>query len=501
MIQVQKFRSLAKNTWKVFVLITGLAFLGLGFSLYQSWQQQLNAERESLVQEANMASVLVEDALLDASKLLDIASESLEAALSDGSLTKLQAHEILRSSVDRFSLYNQGDLSGLLFYIDRNGRIYAQNSDYPTPDYDVSDRYYFQVLSQNPALPRAIGNLVIGRTNKRVIFHLAKPILDRNHKFNGVVLQQINANALAKSLEQIKDLRDQRIITHLSNGLVAFTYPVPKLEDLNRSYALAIEKVIGDQKLWRGTLEMAAPDDHSQARIMVGFTRSPIFGLTTSVSVSLNTIWLAFLKSNLDLLIYAILSGIAVTILFCKFYRQTTALSRSTLESLQDPLTCICNRRALDEELPRHWADSKRQQQPISALFIDIDHFKAINDTYGHEAGDVVLKTVAQTITSQLQRPLDFCCRWGGEEFVAILPNTSQPGASIIAHHIMDAIRHLEFMQEARRALKITVSIGIASLIVNDANFDDDLIGMADKAMLSAKENGRNRVEVFKQTL
>ena len=497
MIQVQKFRSLAKNTWKVFVLITGLAFLGLGFSLYQSWQQQLNAERESLVQEANMASVLVEDALLDASKLLDITSNALETALNNGPISKLQAHEILSASVDRFSLYNQGDISGLLFYIDRNGRIYAQNSEYPTPDYDVSDRYYFQTLSQNPALPRAVGNLVIGRTNKRVIFHLAKPILDRNHKFNGVVLQQINANTVAKSLELTKDLRDQRIITHLSDGLIAFSYPVPKQEDLNRSYALAIEKAINDQELWRGTLEMVAPDDHSQAKIMVGFTRSPIFGLTTSVSVSLNAIWVAFIKANLDLLIYAILSGIAVTILFCKFYRQTTALSRSTLESLQDPLTCLCNRRALDEEFPRHWGESKRQQQPISALFIDIDHFKVINDTYGHEAGDAVLKSVAQTIEGQLQRPLDFCCRWGGEEFVAILPNTALTGASLIAQHIMDAIRHLAFVQEAGQALQVTVSIGIASLIVDDTNFDDDLIGMADKAMMSAKENGRNRVEVF----
>lgn len=132
---------------------------------------------------------------------------------------------------------------------------------------------------------------------------------------------------------------------------------------------------------------------------------------------------------------------------------------------------------------------------------MDIDHFKIVNDTYGHETGDRVLKAVASAIQSQLNRPLDLCCRWGGEEFVAVLPRTDEHGALKIANDIMSAIQALKVTEGDTMIDQITISIGIASVTVNADNVRDDLIDMADKAMFKAKLEGRNRIVLYRPGL
>lgn len=219
--------------------------------------------------------------------------------------------------------------------------------------------------------------------------------------------------------------------------------------------------------------------------------------LSASLGTSLYQAW----PAHPLMLGYGALSLLIIGWLFVRLYRQATSLDESQFVSAHDPLTGLNNRRALDEELVRLWHESMREQQPISALFIDIDHFKRVNDTYGHEAGDRVLQAVASAIQSQLNRPLDWCCRWGGEEFVAILPNTDEPGALKIADDIMSAVRNLKVAEGSVIINPITVSIGIASMTVNADNLHDDLIDMADKAMFQAKLDGRNRVELYRPGL
>lgn len=158
----------------------------------------------------------------------------------------------------------------------------------------------------------------------------------------------------------------------------------------------------------------------------------------------------------------------------------------------RDPLTQIGNRAAFDEALNKHISFNTRHKTDFSIMVIDIDHFKKVNDTFGHIAGDKVLKSVADTIQNTL-RASDEVFRYGGEEFVVILGNTQQGGANFIAERIRKSIEDLKV--SLNKTISVTASIGIAATEnVGDVNHTLEL---ADKALYQAKESGRNRVIVY----
>ncbi len=172
-------------------------------------------------------------------------------------------------------------------------------------------------------------------------------------------------------------------------------------------------------------------------------------------------------------------------------------LYRDALQSaLQDPLTGAGNRIALNNTLDREMGLAHRHQQDLSILVVDIDKFKRINDNYGHNAGDFVLKNVAQQL-SDCCRDTDASYRFGGEEFVVLLNKTDQQGALIAAERIRRCIEESSSDYEGN-SIAVTISIGVSSLIANDNQ--KTLFNRADEALYNAKANGRNRVEVAEQT-
>jgi diguanylate cyclase (GGDEF)-like protein len=164
--------------------------------------------------------------------------------------------------------------------------------------------------------------------------------------------------------------------------------------------------------------------------------------------------------------------------------------------ALTDQLTGAGNRAALDNTLKREIDLSKRHQQPLSVLAIDIDWFKKVNDTYGHQAGDEILKQVVDTIAKP-SRCTDQTFRYGGEEFVVLLHNTSPVGAAVIAERIRKAVEE-QIVVINGDELKITVSIGAATLKIQDNA--TTLFSRADQALYEAKGNGRNQVVSSGQT-
>ena len=138
---------------------------------------------------------------------------------------------------------------------------------------------------------------------------------------------------------------------------------------------------------------------------------------------------------------------------------------------------------------------SKRYGQPFSLIIIDIDYFKKFNDTYGHQAGDAVLKQVAQTLKKN-SRTTDFVCRYGGEEMSIILPNTTSEEALFNANRINKAIAEKEFYLNPSTTASVTISVGVATFPEN-AETAQDLIEFADKGLYYAKEHGRNQVGKF----
>ncbi|MCP4588463.1 diguanylate cyclase [Pseudoalteromonas sp.] len=161
--------------------------------------------------------------------------------------------------------------------------------------------------------------------------------------------------------------------------------------------------------------------------------------------------------------------------------------------NMEDALTKTKNRRYFDKKLLMDIRRSRREQTPLAIIMIDIDHFKAVNDTYGHLTGDQTIQAAADVIKQHLKRPLDEVARYGGEEFVVLLPNTPLTGALEIAEQIRKAAEKTDIIV-AGTTIKFTLSAGVYSAIAEDINNPSLFTDYADKALYHAKQSGRNRV-------
>ena len=166
--------------------------------------------------------------------------------------------------------------------------------------------------------------------------------------------------------------------------------------------------------------------------------------------------------------------------------------------SRQDGLTGIANRRYFDSYLVTEVRRAAREKAPVSLILSDVDHFKAFNDCYGHQAGDDCLRRVAAALSSAGRRPADLAARYGGEEFAMVLPGTVLDGAVDVAQAVSRVIGGLA-IPHARSAVdqNITLSQGVVSLIPEEEGASENLIQHADQALYQAKQQGRNRYVVF----
>jgi len=173
--------------------------------------------------------------------------------------------------------------------------------------------------------------------------------------------------------------------------------------------------------------------------------------------------------------------------------RKTNEILRRV--SAVDGLTGLANRYSFEEFMEREWRRAIRDQKPLSLIMADIDHFKAYNDTYGHQGGDDCLKKVAWVIAEAVKRPADLAARYGGEEFMAVLPDTDLNGALEIADTLRRGVEALGIPHEhSSTAGVVTISIGVASLIPEQGMSSSHLVKLVDMALYSAKHAGRNMV-------
>jgi len=170
-------------------------------------------------------------------------------------------------------------------------------------------------------------------------------------------------------------------------------------------------------------------------------------------------------------------------------------IANQRLEELTftDGLTGIRNRRYLNRAIEREFARSRREQEPLTFLLIDIDHFKRFNDTHGHLAGDDCLREVAMAISGCATRDIDVVARYGGEEFCVLLPNTDQAGALLVAEQICATIRAIRFMV-AGQPVRITASLGVSTCIPEAGQDAAQFIAAADQALYESKAKGRDQV-------
>lgn len=159
--------------------------------------------------------------------------------------------------------------------------------------------------------------------------------------------------------------------------------------------------------------------------------------------------------------------------------------------ALSDPLTQLRNRRAITEVIRREESRMRRGQHHLSFILCDLDHFKSVNDTKGHDAGDLVLKQVSHVLIGCM-REVDYVARWGGEEFLAVLPDTDSEGARVVAERIRKRVEGQEIAVAGQSPVKITMTLGVATLLPGEGA--EQAITRADAALYEGKHQGRNRV-------
>ncbi len=163
-------------------------------------------------------------------------------------------------------------------------------------------------------------------------------------------------------------------------------------------------------------------------------------------------------------------------------------------QSNLDFLTGIANRRHFSEVLEKEWRSAMREKVPMSLLMLDVDHFKAYNDTFGHVAGDRCLNQLAQKMEAIAKRPRDMVARYGGEEFVILLPATDLAPARELAERLRLSIQQFEEPHPVSAGGFVTVSIGVAAMVPAPDRSAQDLLAEADTALYQAKSSGRNCV-------
>jgi len=176
---------------------------------------------------------------------------------------------------------------------------------------------------------------------------------------------------------------------------------------------------------------------------------------------------------------------------------EQTKADNARLEALAhtDPLTHLLNRRALTIRLVAELERVRRYNSPLTMLMIDLDHFKQVNDTYGHLVGDEVLRGIS-TILQRSVRSVDMVARYGGEEFVVVLPETGEQGAVAFAERIRQRVEIHKFEAARAQPARVTVSIGVSAFPAPHVETAEDLFAKADAALYRAKEMGRNQVRV-----
>jgi diguanylate cyclase (GGDEF)-like protein len=502
------YQQIRKKVNKLLITLYVLMVMGLvgslSFALYENWQLKLKSTRSELARQAGIGNFMVENAMASATKSLNAAQRSMAGILNGGPLSALQAHEILQASLSEFNAYSNSSYEGLLLYLDPQGQLQARTDHYPAEHLNYADQSYFQQLRQHPETERAIGPLDQARTTGEWVFHVAVPLKDSKGHFRGVLAQQIRAVDIARDLDRYVDnSRSAQMVSQSADAGLYFVYPLSLLSRLDSGeiatpYADFARRSTSPQDAFSWPPQARLID---RRQLLVGYEHSEVSGQLTTSHLPLSEVWAAFVLENLFLLALVGLGLVLITGLFTHLFRIYNRLTAALHDSFYDTLTQIPNRRAFDDMFPRLLREAIRSREPLSVLFIDIDHFKRFNDDYGHDGGDAALKAVAIALGNCATRPLDFICRWGGEEFVVILPHTPVEAAMAIAQRTLDTVRNLALSDLQGESMRsVTVSIGICSNQVHSQRLGLEMVNAADEAMQQAKQAGRDRCILHRHT-
>jgi diguanylate cyclase (GGDEF)-like protein len=374
---------------------------------------------------------------------------------------------------------------GVIQVFDAQGRLTHDAASLDPAPENRGDEEYFQVHRANPDLGLYMSRPMLRRGAFSVV--LSRRITDADGRFSGVVVGSIRFSYFHDLFGRLTLNPGDTITVLRRDRMIIMRTPF----DLE-----VIGKNLAERPSWRAenlkegmAYAGVGPVDPTPRLYVRSGSTGLFFVVVGKPLASILNLWHREVLRIGAIMLVLILFVVGTTLFLAReIGRRAEAEDRLEEMATTDSLTGLKNRRKFDSEIDQEWRRATRNQTPVAVLMIDADHFKAYNDTYGHQAGDQVLVGIAICISDAVRRSGDCPARYGGEEFAVLLPGLS----AIEAFTMAETIR-LKIEQWSEEPDVMTVSIGAASMTPTATSNWPDLIEAADRALYAAKANGRNQ--------
>jgi diguanylate cyclase (GGDEF)-like protein len=471
--------------------------------IWETWNSRQYHLHDKEVAMSNLAQTLASQAqssIKQADTLLFALVDRLEnEGIAPGQLDRLQ--RLLGAERSELS-----QIHGLFVY-DENGRWIANSNGAEVGGANNSDREYFIYHRDHPDRGPHIGPSIKSRSSGEWIMTVSRRVNHPDGSFAGVALATLYLNHFLQLYDSI-DMGDNGVI-----NLIADDASIIVRRPFNEA---DIGANLSKSPLFTQLLPAASSGTATIRSLMdgvervVGYRRVEGYPLIVFVALDKQEVLASWRKqSMLSAGIVAVLLGFLGVLGFrlIKLMKQQDRVQTELLGTqekllelnrnlellaLEDALTGLANRRQFDLFIHSEMGRARRNVTDLALLMIDVDHFKAFNDQYGHLAGDECLRKIAAIITDHIKRPKDLAARFGGEEFAVVLPGTDYVGAFLVAEKIRHAVLAAGLQHSESPEGRVTVSVGVCGHGPASQAQTDDLIGAADKALYVAKASGRN---------
>ncbi|MCZ2495885.1 diguanylate cyclase [Xylophilus sp. Kf1] len=389
---------------------------------------------------------------------------------------------------------------GAMLLLDRQGHVTDDSISMVPRSDNFADRDYFKYHVDNTSDHLYVGYLVRPRfEDRQPRLIISRRISGPSGQFDGVAVSGMRIAYFDRLLKNLK-IDDQSTVSvlHADGTLLARRGSSTEGDMVGQNFS-RLPNFAHAMEAASGTFRGNSRLDGIEREYV--FSRVGDYPLVVVIGLSLREVYQSWERASLVICGATAALCMALMAWLHRIQRELlerrSHLTRANLMARTDGLTQLPNRRYFDERLARERQASAQSGLSLSVLLIDADHFKSVNDRFGHQAGDQVLKTLAQLIRDNLDQPRYFGARYGGEEFAVLLPDTPQAGVALVAERIRAAVEAMAGRADAQgmAAVPVTVSIGLAHTHTAHESAEA-LVERADAALYRAKHEGRNRVNV-----
>ncbi|MFE1601507.1 sensor domain-containing diguanylate cyclase [Methylobacterium sp. ID0610] len=386
---------------------------------------------------------------------------------------------------------------GSILVLDRHGDTVLDAASIPPRQLNFADRRYFQIHREQPDRGLFISRPLTSRISGARLIVLSRRLAADDGDFDGIVVGTLRLTHFTRAFDRL-GLGPGGVISLIRlDGMQLMRHPATASNDGGTIAGTPLLKRLQAAESGQFVMPDADGVEH-----YVAFRRIGDLPLILTVALPVDGIEAGWRHQALVIgavvLLLGTLSAGLVLLFTRELARRSTAEAELARLSLTDALTGLPNRRRFDAALEVAWAQACRDGAPLALLIIDADHFKRINDRYGHQVGDEVLAGLAQCLARSARRPSDLACRLGGEEFAILLPGVEGPGAGAVAASVHAEVAQFALPAAGVEPGAVTVSIGaaVARPGLPPATVPARLYGAADAALYRAKASGRNRTEI-----